>query len=334
MKAPAIDVHAHALVGKAEGIARGQERWRREMEDAIRLSGRESSEHNQRLMQNEYLPGLTQVEARIAAMDAMGIDIQAVSPVPTQYYYWAERDAAEKIVPAINEGISELCAYQADRLLGLGSVALQYPELAADQLERAMRDLKLMGVIISTAVNGLELADPRHEVFWTRAEALGAVVFIHPMGCSLGARLTPYYLSNVIGNPAETTIALAHLIFSGMFDRHPRLKVIAAHGGGYFPCYTARFDHGWRVRPEAHTCANPPSSYLKKIWFDSLVYEPEQLSYLIRRAGASSVVLGTDFPFDMGMKDPLALLNSVPNLTAEDRASIRGNNASRLLGLA
>jgi len=334
MKNLAIDVHAHALIGAAEEIARSQDRWRREAQEAARLAGKESSEHNQRLMQTAYLAGLTRVEARVATMDAMHVDVQAVSPVPTQYHYWAERDAAEKIVAAANDGIAAICASRADRFVGLGTVAMQFPELAAAQLQHAIGELGLKGVIISTAVNGLELADLRFEVFWAKAEELGAVVFIHPMGCSLGARLTPYYLSNVIGNPAETTVALAHLIFSGMFDRHPRLKVIAAHGGGYFPFYTARFDHGWRVRPEAHTCASAPSTYFKKIWFDSLVYEPAQLEYLIRRAGAANVVLGTDFPFDMGMDDPLGLLNAVAGLSDEDRAQIRGGNAARLLGLA
>ena len=334
MKTAAIDIHAHALIGAAEEIARQEERWRREAQEAARLAGKESSEHNQRLMQTAYLAGLTRVEARIASMDEMGIDLQAVSPVPMQYHYWAEREVAEKIVTAVNDGIAAICQSRPERFVGLGSVAMQFPELATDQLKHAMRALHLKGVIISTAVNGAELADPRFEVFWARAEALGAVVFIHPMGCSLGARLTPYYLSNVIGNPAETTVALAHLIFSGTFDRHPKLKVVAAHGGGYFPSYTARFDHGWRVRPEAHTCANAPSTYLKKIWFDSLVYEPAQLEFLIRRTGAGNVVLGTDFPFDMGMDDPLGLLNSVAGLSDEDRALIRGLNASRLLGLS
>ncbi len=333
MKNLAIDIHAHALIGKAEEIARYEDHWRREAQEAARLSGKESSEHNRLLMQTAYLAGLTRVEARIASMDAMGVEVQAVSPVPTQYHYWAERAVAEKIVATINEGIAQLCKSRPERFAGLGSVAMQFPELAADQLEHAMRELRLNGVIISTAVNGAELADPRFEVFWARAEALGAVVFIHPMGCSLGARLTPYYLSNVIGNPAETTVALAHLIFSGMLDRHPKLKIVAAHGGGYFPFYTARFDHGWRVRPEAHTCANAPSTYLGKIWFDSLVYEPAQLEYLIRRAGAGNVVLGTDFPFDMGMEDPLGFLNSVAGLSDDDRALIRGGNASQLLGL-
>jgi aminocarboxymuconate-semialdehyde decarboxylase len=254
--------------------------------------------------------------------------------MPTQYHYWAEREVAEKIVAATNKGIAAICKSRPERLVGLGSVAMQFPELAADQLEHAMCELHLKGVIISTAVRGAELADLRLEVFWAKAEALGAVVFIHPMGCSLGARLTPYYLSNVLGNPAETTVALAHLIFSGMLDRHPGLKIVAAHGGGYFPFYTARFDHGWCVRPEAHTCANPPSTYLRKIWFDALVYTPEQLEYLIRRAGAGNVVLGTDFPFDMGMEDPNGLLNAVAGLSDDDRAMIRGGNASRLLSLS
>jgi aminocarboxymuconate-semialdehyde decarboxylase len=329
----AIDIHAHALIGKAEEIARQEDRWRREAQEAARLAGKESSEHNQRLMQTAYLAGLTRVEARIASMDAMGIDVQAVSPMPTQYHYWAEREAAEKIVAATNKGIAAICKSRPERLVGLGSVAMQFPELAADQLEHAMSELHLKGVIISTAVGAAELADLRLEVFWAKAEALGAVVFIHPMGCSLGARLTPYYLSNVIGNPAETTVALAHLIFSGMLDRHPGLKIVAAHGGGYFPFYTARFDHGWCVRPEAHTCANAPSTYLRKIWFDALVYTPEQLEYLIRRAGAGNVVLGTDFPFDMGMEDPNGLLNAVAGLSDDDRAMIRGGNASQLLGL-
>jgi len=326
-------MHAHALIGAAEDIARAHERWRREAQEAARLSGKESSEHNRRLMQTAYLAGLTRVEARIATMDAMGIDIQAVSPVPMQYHYWAEGDVAEKIVTAANEGIAALCASKPERFAGLGTVAMQFPALATAQLEHAMTKLHLKGVIISTAVNGAELADPRFEVFWTKAEELGAVVFIHPMGCSLGARLTPYYLSNVIGNPTETTVALAHLIFSGMLDRHPRLKVVAAHGGGYFPFYTARFDHGWRVRPEAHTCAEAPSSYLRKIWFDSLVYEPAQLEYLIQRAGALNVVLGTDFPFDMGMEDPLGALNAASGVAEAERALVRGGNASRLLGL-
>ena len=140
MKNLAIDIHAHALIGKAEEIARHEDRWRREAQEAARLAGKESSEHNQRLMQTAYLAGLTRVEARIASMDAMGIDVQTVSPVPTQYHYWAEGGVAEKIVAAVNSGIAAICNSRPERFAGLGSVALQFPELAADQLEHAMRE--------------------------------------------------------------------------------------------------------------------------------------------------------------------------------------------------
>ena len=331
MKTLSIDMHAHALITEAEEIARKQERWRAAAESASQMSA-ESAEHNRRLMQTTYAQALTRVETRIAAMDSMGIGMQAVSPVPTQYHYWAEREASERIVDAANRGIAEICGGHRDRFAGLGTVSMQFPELAASQLEHAMRELGLRGVMLSTAVNGVELADPRHERFWAKAAALGAVVFIHPMGCSLGERLRPYYLSNVIGNPTETTLALAQLIFSGVFDRHPGLKICAAHGGGYLPFYSGRFDHGWRVRPEAHTCQYPPSSYLKRIWFDSLVYTPESLGHLILNAGASQVVLGTDFPFDMGVDDPIRRLDAVAGLGPEDRDAIVGGNAARLLG--
>jgi len=201
------------------------------------------------------------------------------------------------------------------------------------QLRRAVGELGLKGVMVSTAVNGAELADPRNLPFWSEAEELGALVFIHPMGCSLGERLTPFYFSNLIGNPAETTVALAHLVFSGVFDSCPRLKVCAAHGGGYFPFYSARFDHGWRVRPEAHSCRLAPSEYLKRIWFDSLVYTPEQLGFLIKQAGASQIVLGSDFPFDMGVDDPVARLDRLTQLSSADRTAICGGNAAKLLGI-
>lgn len=333
MQSIAIDLHAHALVEEVETLARTDARWRREAEMAATLTGVASVEHNRKLMTGDYAARLTRVEARIAAMDAMRIDLQAVSVVPTQYYYWAGPELAEKIVAAANERIAAICVTNRERFVGLGTVALQHPELAVTQLERAIGELGLKGVIVSTAVNGAELADPRHEPFWSKAEELVALVFIHPMGCSLGARLTPFYFSNLVGNPAETTLALAHLIFAGVLDRHPRLKICAAHGGGYFPFYPARFDHGWRVRPEAHTCRLAPSEYLKRIWFDSLVYTPEQLGFLIHQTGASQVVLGTDFPFDMGIDDPLARLDAVTSLSDAERAAIRGENAARLLAI-
>jgi aminocarboxymuconate-semialdehyde decarboxylase len=333
MKSPAIDIHAHALIEDVEKLVHEQTGWRHEVETAARLTGATSLERNRQLMTNDWRPALTRIEKRIAAMDKMTVDIQTVSVVPSQYHYWADRDLAERIVATANQQIAEICARRPDRLVGLGIVALQHPDQAVAQLQRAVGELGLKGVMVSTAVNGAELADPTHLPFWSEAEGLGALVFIHPMGCSLGARLAPFYFSNLIGNPAETTVALAHLIFSGIFDRYPRLKVCAAHGGGYFPFYSARFDHGWRVRPEAHSCRLAPSEYLRRIWFDSLVYTSEQLGFLIKCAGPSQVVLGTDFPFDMGVDDPIARLDMVVPLSGADRGAIRGGNAAKLLGI-
>ncbi len=150
--------------------------------------------------------------------------------------------------------------------------------------ERAVRELGRKGVIVSTTVNGAELADERHEPRWAKAEELGALVFIHPIGCPLGALLSRFYFSNETGNPTETTLALANLIFAGVLDRYPRLKICAADGGGYFPLSTGRFDHGWSVRPEARTCGSMPSDYLRWTWFDSLDATATRVS---RPAGGS-----------------------------------------------
>ncbi len=332
MKSIAIDFHAHALIEEVEALVRQHPAFIEEARKAATGVGEASLQQNRKLMTDDWLPRLTQIQRRIAAMDAMWIDMQAVSIVPTQYYYWADRELAE-IVSTANDRIAAICAQHPSRLVGLGTVALQHPDLAIVQLEHAIRNLGLKGIMVSSAVNDIELADSRHAAFWKKVEELGAVVFIHPMGCSMGQRLLPFYFSNLIGNPLETTVALAHLVFSGLLDRCPALKICAAHGGGYFPFYTARFDHGWQVRPEAHSCKLPPSQYLQRLWLDSLVYTPEQLGFLINQAGVSQIVLGTDYPFDMGIDDPLARLDALPRLSQPDREAICGRNAAKLLGI-
>ena len=187
----------------------------------------------------------------------------------------------------------------------------------------------LAGVEISSFAGDVELSDERLEPFWTRAEQLGAVIFLHPFGCSLDERLNVYYLSNTVGQPAENAVALSHLIFSGVLDRHPRLRIVAAHGGGYLPTFIGRSDHAWTVRPEAHECANVPSSYLSRISFDSLVHTPEALRALVAAVGSDRVVLGSDFPFDMGVADPVERVEAAGLTPAEVDAILRGN-AERL----
>ena len=297
----------------------------------LRTQGAASVAHNiQKMLPNAFRK-MTSLEERLRDMDAMGVDVQVLSPSPNQYYYWAEPDLAKEIVRVQNEHVAATCATNPERFVGLGTIALQHSELSVEQLIHAVKTLNLKGVEISTAVNGLDLADAKFEKFWAKADELGCVVFIHPLGSSLGERVNQFYLTNMIGQPLETTIALSNLIFGGVLDRNPKLKIVAAHGGGYLPAYIGRSDHGYKVRPEASGIQKNPSEYLKQIYFDSLVYSPEQLKNLIAQVGASQIVVGTDYAFDMGDYDVHELLDAVTNLSDEDRAQILGGNAARIL---
>jgi aminocarboxymuconate-semialdehyde decarboxylase len=325
-----IDLHCHLFVPDVQRIVQGTAGQQAEADASLRTFGRVSLDINAGQLA-AMASKLTTLEARIADMDAMGVDLQVVSVSPTQYYYTLDdRDMAATVAAAINDRMAGTVAARPNRLAGLASVSLQFPDLAAAQLDHAMRALGLRGVEISTHVDGVDISDRRFDPFWAKAEELNAVVFIHPWGTTIGERLSRHYLGNTVGQPMETTVALSNLIFDGMLDRHPGLKIVAAHGGGYLPSYIGRSDHAHAVRPEACGCARAPSEYLKRIWFDSLVYEPDQLRRLIDVVGTSQVVLGTDYPFDMGHYDPAALLDE---LDPEAQAAIAGGNAARLLGL-
>lgn len=197
-------------------------------------------------------------------------------------------------------------------------------------LEHALEQ-GLSGVEISSHAPGRELSDPAYEPFWSRAEETGALLFLHPFGCTLDERLDRWYLSNVVGQPTENAVALSHLIFSGVLDRHPELKLIVAHGGGYLPTHIGRSDHAWSARSDAGAgCAHLPSSYLRRLYFDSLVHDPHVLRELIRAVGADRVLLGSDFPFDMGTEDPVGALRAA-RLPDADFHAVRGGNAAALL---
>jgi aminocarboxymuconate-semialdehyde decarboxylase len=328
-----IDLHCHALIPAVEALVAGLPQKAAEPDLMLKSMGGASVAHNNAKMLPTAGPRMTRIEQRLADMDTMGVDVQVISPSPTQYYYWAEQDLSQQIVRLQNEAIAEMCARHPRRLAGLGTLALQHPALAAEQLEHAVKTLGLKGVEISTSVSGKELDDPSMREFWARAESLGALVFIHPFGTTLGPRTATHYLVNTIGQPLETTIALSRLIFGGVLDAHPGLKILAAHGGGYLPTYIGRSDHAHAVRPEAAADARrKPSDHLKRIWFDSLVYDPTALRHLIDRVGVSQVVIGTDYPFDMGHYDMHALVDATPGLTEEERAAILGGNAARLVG--
>jgi aminocarboxymuconate-semialdehyde decarboxylase len=326
-----VDVHAHvllpevdALVADLPGFAAAREvEARRNGPAALAVSG---------TMVRERVPRLTDVSVRLAAMDAQGVDVQLVSPSPSHYHYWADEETAEKVHRRANEATAAHCAQAPGRLFGLGLVPLQHPALAVRALEHALEQ-GLLGVEISSHAPGRELSDPAYEPFWSRAEETGALLFLHPFGCTLDERLDRWYLSNTVGQPTENAVALSHLIFSGVLDRHPELKLIAAHGGGYLPTHIGRSDHAWTARSDAGAgCAHLPSSYLKRLWFDSLVHDPHVLRALITAVGADRVLLGSDYPFDMGTEDPVGALRAA-RLPDTDFDAVRGGNAAALLRL-
>jgi aminocarboxymuconate-semialdehyde decarboxylase len=324
-----IDVHAHVDVPEVGPLVLGQAGLAEEQAAQFATFGGESTKLNIELASTSYRPMLDDLAVRFAHMDAAGVDVQAISVIPTLYHYWAEEGRAADIVAAANAEISRLCAKEPDRLIGLAAASLQHPELAADQL-RAASEHGFRGVEISTSVAGRELSDRSLDPFWAAAEALGSFVFIHPWGCSLGSRLATSYLGNVVGNPTETTVALNHLVFGGVLDRFPGLRVCGAHGGGYFPHYLARADHAYRVRPESRTMEREPSAYLDRLYFDSLVYSTGELDRLVQAVGSDQVVIGTDYPFDMGVPDPIERLDAL-GLPDGDRNAIAGRTAARLL---
>ncbi len=328
-----IDFHCHVLTPAVEQLVADAPEKRGERALQARLLGEDATSHNEAVMMPPAIRRMTSMEKRLEDMDRMGVDIQVVSPSPTQYYYWADEGLAEQACRLQNEHIAHQCAQHAQRLRGLGTVALQHPRLAVEQLRHGVKKLGLQGVEISSHVNGLDIASERFAAFWSEAEKLGCVVFLHPLGTTLGERVNTHYLSNILGQPLETTVALSKLILDGVLDRHPGLKLVAAHGGGYLPYYFGRMDHGSRVRPEAGGLGKLPSAYLKNIWFDTVVYDPVVLRHLIDTVGATQIVVGTDYPFDMGDYGVHALLDSVPGLSEQDRKRILGLNAAALLNI-
>src|SRR5712672_81554 len=273
---------------------------------------------------------------RIRAMDEQGIDVEALSINP--YWYKAERDLARQLIKLQNEKLAELCASRPERFVAFATVALQYPDLAAEQLEEGVKKLGLRGGSIGANVAGEELSDPKFHPFWAKAEQLGCLIFIHPQGGTAGfeQRLRGNGgLGNVIGNPLDTTIALSHLIFEGTLDRFPGLKLIAAHGGGFLPSYADRSDHACLVGPKGCNAdvklGKAPTEYLKQIYFDSLIFSPEAIRHLVAQVGAGQIVLGSDYPYPWQLQ-PVDHIFASASLSDDDKADILGRTAAKLFG--
>ncbi|WP_072802947.1 amidohydrolase family protein [Rhodococcoides yunnanense] len=327
----AIDVHAHVAVPAVDALVEGHPGLLRQRGIDAATMGRESLAVNLAQM-GAIGPRLVDLDLRVQAMDTARVDVQAVSAVPLPHA-WADRDLASSIVEVSNEGVAAFCSQAPARLVPIGTVSLQHPDLAVQQLRTAVVDLGMRGVQISTSAGaGRELDHPDLAEFWALSEELGTAVLIHPWGCTLGERLDAYYLFNSVGNPAETALALSRIVFSGLLERHRDLRIWSAHGGGYLASYMVRADHAWAHRDDAHTTELRPSELLSRTYVDSLVYTPEQLRHLVSTMGTGQVTLGSDYPFDMGVDDPVDRLEAA-GFDQETFAAIRGGNAARLLGL-
>jgi aminocarboxymuconate-semialdehyde decarboxylase len=330
-KSITIDIHAHVHVLEAKDFVRPHIDW-----STVPLAHFASPETKQLALQQdaERSPHMSDIDLRLTDMDAMGVDIQVLSPSPFQCYYTLPIEIAEPATRMVNDGIAAHVAKCPSRLVPLGTVALQDAAVAVAELKRCMSTLGFKGVQILTNVAGRELSDPAFSPFWQAAEELGALVILHPNGFTEGQRLSRFYFNNTIGNPLDTTIAIHHLIFDGTLERFPRLKLIAVHGGGYVGAYTARMDHAWGARSDCHgALPNPPSTYLRKFYFDSVVFSSGQLEQLIHSYGEDHILMGTDYAFDMAESDPIGHVMGVGDLDETARAKIVGGNAARLLGI-
>lgn len=276
------------------------------------------------------------IEQRLKEMDAMAIDMEVLSINP--FWYGKDRDTAAQIVKLQNEKLAELCAARPERFAAFASLTLQFPDLAVQQLETAVKRQGLRGAAVGASMMGEDFSDPKFHPVWAKAEELGAVLFIHPQSTpELAKRFKGNgWLSNTIGNPLDTTIALQHLIFEGTLDRFPGLKIIAAHGGGYLGSYAARGDHACFVSPQNCnpniTLKKQPSEYLNQLYFDAMVFTPEGLRHLVAQVGASQVMLGTDHPIPWE-QHPVDHVFATTTLSDKAKIAILGGNAAKLFGI-
>jgi aminocarboxymuconate-semialdehyde decarboxylase len=325
-----IDIHSHVAVPAAAAFVKPH---LDPMTNPLVLHATPETRALNQKQEEDIRERITKHDRRLTELDGMGIDFQLVMPPPPQCYYTVPVEIAVEAARMVNDGIAEFVGKKPDRFAGLGSVPMPDGNEAAKELERCVGKLGLKGAQILTNVAGRELSDPAFEPFWKKAEELNALILLHPSGFTEGKRFARFSFSNTIGNPLETTIALHYLIFDGVLERHPNLKILAVHGGGYLGAYPGRIDHAWGARSDAHgTLPHPPTSYLKRIYFDSVVFTPEQLAELVRLYGADHVIMGTDYPFDMAEYDPIGHVASA-GLDASAVAAVAGGNAKRLLGL-
>lgn len=271
-------------------------------------------------------------QAKLESMDRKGIDIAVLSPAPPMFYYWADVDLALRVAALVNDGVADIVNSSPQRLRGMATIPMQHPDAAIAEMERVARELGFKAVEIGTSIEGMQLAEQRFRPVLRRAQDLGLFVFAHPYYVGAKSGLESYYLTNLVGNPLDTAVMVANLMFSGALDDLPDLKICLAHGGGFLPYQLGRLVHGHKVRAETHQhSSSSPGDLIRRFWFDSLVFEPRALRYLIDLVGADRICLGTDSPFDMGDEQPGQTIESIPHLHPHERHEICCGTALKLL---
>ena len=326
-----VDVHAHLLPRSAIAAAENGTDWFGSRIETD-VSGRPEIVTGDYRVSMGASANWESIEERIARMDALGVDQQVISLNPILFRYYLDPADATACARAVNDEIAGIVADHPDRFAGFGTLPMQTPDAAADELERVMSTAGMVGVSVGTHVGGLNWDEPDLFPVLEAAEQSHALVFVHPAASRLKEALPRYHMRNLIANPTETTIAIGSLIFGGILDRLPGLRLLFAHGGGYACWAYARFDHGHQVRAEAREhIARLPSDYLSALWYDSLVHGYGNLRRLIDVVGVDRVVLGTDFPADMGQPDPVRWIEG-SDLSELEQRSVLESNAKMMLG--
>ena len=327
-----IDVHTHLSVPAGNDIAKPF--FRPELEPRSLYSSAETLAYNREYRASDRQSGqFEDVEVRLADMDRQGIDLQVIAVPPTEYYYWLDEGQALRACRVQHERFAEVVAAHPGRFAAIANLPMNHPGPAIEVMREAKEQFGFHGFELSADVVGKELDDRRYDPVWEAAVELGMTAILLPQGFTHGERFTDYYLVNVMCMPLASTLAVTRMILGGVWQRHPDLKMVVVHGGGYLPFYSARTDHAFRHRPELRKHIDRlPSEYLSQLYFDTNVFDPSMVEQLVRRFGAEHVLLGTDYPFDMGTTDPLGFLEQVP-LSDDERALVLAGNAERLFSI-
>jgi aminocarboxymuconate-semialdehyde decarboxylase len=332
MTSPRIDIHCHYIppalleVIRIDGTAHSIE--------VLGDRGGTRISFAERAATQPLPEGMLDLDGRLQWMDTRGIDIQVLSPWIDFAAYVLDPDDGAWLARSLNELMAETVSARPDRFHAMATVPLQEPKLAAEELAHAVSALGMRAVEIATFVRDTELDDDVLTPFWSAVEELDVLVLIHPTGSMAANRLPRYFLTNIVGNPAEETVAAAHLIFGGVLERHPRLRVCLTHGGGFLPYQIGRQDRGFASKSDvtARHLTRAPSHYIRRFWYDTITHSTEALRFLIERVGADRVLLGSDYPFPMGDPDPVATVTAA-GLEGPSADSVLGGNALEAAGL-